>query len=217
MGQSLLRERRPPVCVSRRGVGDRISQKSRFLCSYILNTCSSPKKVRRSDEGRRVPVMSYSTVKTSAKWLKIKGSPVWEEGSSMMEKTLRCLVAFLSLCPAFNLRSKDEVKSPWKSRCIWHTGAFVPAPIICFSYTAHGSMLKCVGFNHLCTNIIQGLNCCVRFATWDSAETNPSRCQLHRTSPARYGPRPEVKHHCPNYPENTLLLTYSQHTPQQQA
>lgn len=71
-----LQERRPPLCVSRRGVGDRISQKCKFLCSYILNTCSSPRKVSRSDEGRRVPVTGYSTVKTSAKWLKIKGRPV---------------------------------------------------------------------------------------------------------------------------------------------
>lgn len=130
VGHSLLQERTPPVCVSRRGVADRISQKSKFLCSYTLNSCSSPKTVRRSSEGRKVPVMSYSIVKTSAKWPKIKGSPVWEEGSSMMEKTFHCLVAFWSLCPVFNLRSKDEAKSPWKSPCIWHTGASAPASII---------------------------------------------------------------------------------------
>lgn len=198
MDQSLLQERRLPVCVSRRGVADRISQKPKFLCSYTLNTCSSSKKLRRSKEGRRVPVMSYSTVKTSAKWPKITGSPVWEEGSFMMEKTFPCLVPFLSFCPAFNLRSKYEAKSPWKSHCIWHAGAYVPASII-FLILHMGAQAKCVRFNHLCTNITQALSCCVKSAVWDSAETNPSRCQLHRASPAWYGPRAEVKYHCPKY------------------
>lgn len=77
---------------------NRISQKSKFLCSYILNTCESPEKSQEErwrEQGESVGASDeLFNCENICKWPKIKGSPVQEEGSSTTDQTFCYLVAF---------------------------------------------------------------------------------------------------------------------------